>query len=105
MSKKSLLAFAAAIGHCRSQRVSYADVAFNVGAVTDYRYRGISQSRLKPALQGGVDFSQRAVSTSAPGRRPSSGSRTSAATPASRSTSTAATRARSAKASATTSAC
>jgi uncharacterized protein (TIGR02001 family) len=38
--------------------VSHADVAFNVGAVTDYRYRGISQTRLKPALQGGVDFSQ-----------------------------------------------
>jgi uncharacterized protein (TIGR02001 family) len=35
---------------------AYADVAFNVGAVTDYRYRGISQSRLRPALQGGVDF-------------------------------------------------
>jgi uncharacterized protein (TIGR02001 family) len=32
--------------------------AFNVGAVTDYRYRGLSQSRLKPALQGGVDFTQ-----------------------------------------------
>lgn len=29
--------------------------SFNVGAVTDYRYRGISQTRLKPALQGGVD--------------------------------------------------
>jgi uncharacterized protein (TIGR02001 family) len=38
--------------------VSHADVAFNVGAVSDYRYRGISQTRLKPALQGGVDFSQ-----------------------------------------------
>ncbi len=34
-----------------------ADLAFNVGAVSDYRYRGISQTRLKPALQGGVDFS------------------------------------------------
>lgn len=31
-------------------------LSFNAGAVTDYRYRGISQSRLKPALQGGVDF-------------------------------------------------
>ncbi|HYD78121.1 TorF family putative porin [Ramlibacter sp.] len=30
--------------------------AFNVGAVSDYRYRGISQSRLRPALQGGVDY-------------------------------------------------
>ena len=31
-------------------------VAFNAGVVTDYRYRGISQTRLKPALQGGVDY-------------------------------------------------
>lgn len=30
--------------------------AFNLGVVTDYRFRGISQSRLKPALQGGVDW-------------------------------------------------
>ena len=37
-------------------------VAFNAGVVTDYRYRGISQSRLQPALQGGVDFTA--------GRRP-----------------------------------
>ena len=34
-------------------------LAFNVGAVTDYRYRGISQSRLKPALQGGIDFTHK----------------------------------------------
>jgi uncharacterized protein (TIGR02001 family) len=34
-------------------------LSFNVGAVTDYRYRGISQSRLRPALQGGVDFSHK----------------------------------------------
>ena len=32
-------------------------LSYNIGAVTDYRYRGISQSRLKPALQGGVDYS------------------------------------------------
>lgn len=31
-------------------------LSYNIGAVTDYRYRGISQSRLKPALQGGVDY-------------------------------------------------
>jgi uncharacterized protein (TIGR02001 family) len=30
--------------------------SFNVGAISDYRYRGISQTRLKPALQGGIDF-------------------------------------------------
>lgn len=34
-------------------------LSYNVGAVTDYRYRGISQSRLKPALQGGIDFSHK----------------------------------------------
>lgn len=31
-------------------------LTFNVGAVSDYRYRGISQTRLKPALQGGLDY-------------------------------------------------
>jgi uncharacterized protein (TIGR02001 family) len=31
-------------------------LSFNVGVVTDYRYRGISQSRLDPALQGGADY-------------------------------------------------
>lgn len=34
-------------------------LSFNVGAVTDYRYRGISQSRLRPALQGGADFAHK----------------------------------------------
>lgn len=33
--------------------------SYNVGAVTDYRYRGISQSRLNPALQGGIDFAHK----------------------------------------------
>jgi uncharacterized protein (TIGR02001 family) len=37
--------------------VSHADLAFNIGAFSDYRYRGISQSRLKPAVQGGIDYS------------------------------------------------
>lgn len=31
-------------------------VSFNLGAVSEYRYRGISQSRLDPALQGGADY-------------------------------------------------
>ena len=31
-------------------------LSYNVGAVTDYRYRGISQTRKDPALQGGIDF-------------------------------------------------
>ena len=36
---------------------SHADASFNIGAVTDYRYRGISQTRTKPAPQGGFDYS------------------------------------------------
>ena len=31
-------------------------LSFNIGAVSEYRYRGISQTRLKPALQGGIDY-------------------------------------------------
>ena len=31
-------------------------LSFNVGATTDYRYRGIAQSRLKPALSAGADY-------------------------------------------------
>ncbi|UXH78783.1 TorF family putative porin [Roseateles amylovorans] len=31
-------------------------LSFNLSVTSDYRYRGISQSRLKPALQGGVDY-------------------------------------------------
>lgn len=31
-------------------------LAFNVGVVSDYRYRGISQTRLHPAVQAGVDL-------------------------------------------------
>jgi uncharacterized protein (TIGR02001 family) len=33
-------------------------ITYNIGAVTDYRYRGISQSKLHPAIQGGVDYAQ-----------------------------------------------
>jgi uncharacterized protein (TIGR02001 family) len=31
----------------------------HIGVVSDYRYRGISQTRLKPALQGGADFAHK----------------------------------------------
>lgn len=34
-------------------------LSFNVGAVSDYRYRGISQSRLQPAVQGGLDYADK----------------------------------------------
>lgn len=31
-------------------------IAWNVAVTSDYRYRAISQTRLRPALQGGVDY-------------------------------------------------
>ncbi|MDR3453733.1 MAG: TorF family putative porin [Rhodoferax sp.] len=34
-------------------------LAYNVGVVTDYRYRGLSQSSKDPALQGGIDFTHK----------------------------------------------
>lgn len=34
-------------------------ISYNIGATTDYRYRGISQSGLKPALQGGLDYAHK----------------------------------------------
>lgn len=36
------------------------DVTFNAAAVSDYRFRGISQTRLKPALQAGADWADSA---------------------------------------------
>ena len=33
--------------------------AYNVGVVTDYRFRGITQTNYGGALQGGVDFSHK----------------------------------------------
>lgn len=59
--KKYLLAFGALTAMTAFPSVSMADdaaspLAFNVGAVTDYRFRGISQSRKKPAIQGGIDY-------------------------------------------------
>jgi uncharacterized protein (TIGR02001 family) len=35
---------------------AFAELTYNAGVFSDYRYRGISQTRLKPALQGGVDW-------------------------------------------------
>jgi uncharacterized protein (TIGR02001 family) len=58
--KKSLLALAALSALTAVPAVSQAQdanpVSFNVSLTSDYRYRGISQSRLKPALQGGADY-------------------------------------------------
>ena len=34
-------------------------LSFNVGAVSEYRYRGYSQSRFEPAVQGGFDYADK----------------------------------------------
>ena len=34
-------------------------LAYNVGVVSDYRFRGLTQSRFDPALQGGIDFAHK----------------------------------------------
>lgn len=56
----SLLALSllAATGAAQAQAAE-SSLSFNVGTTTDYRYRGISQSRLKPAVQGGVDYADK----------------------------------------------
>jgi len=58
--KKSLLALAAVAAFSAVPTISFAEevnpLSFNVSLTSDYRYRGISQSRLKPAVQGGVDY-------------------------------------------------
>lgn len=34
-------------------------LSYNIGAVTEYRYRGISQTAREPALQGGIDYANK----------------------------------------------
>jgi uncharacterized protein (TIGR02001 family) len=47
--------FCAGIAHAEDVKPDN-EVSFNASIVSDYRYRGISQSRLQPALQGGADY-------------------------------------------------
>jgi uncharacterized protein (TIGR02001 family) len=57
---KTILAMAALTALSAIPAVSQAEdanpLSFNVSLVSDYRFRGISQSRLDPALQGGADY-------------------------------------------------
>src|SRR5450830_945145 len=48
-------AFTGSLAHAEEAKPDN-EVSFNVAGVSDYRYRGISQTRLKPALQGGIDY-------------------------------------------------
>jgi uncharacterized protein (TIGR02001 family) len=60
--KKSALVLVASLGASLVPTFAFADDAaspltFNIGAVSDYRYRGLTQSKFHPALQGGADYS------------------------------------------------
>ena len=52
-----LAAFAGNVAHAEEAAPAPDHVvAYNVGATTDYRFRGLSQSRLQPAVYGGIDY-------------------------------------------------
>ena len=53
-----LLANTAAHGQSAAPAPDFT-LAYNIGGTTDYRFRGISQSSFKPAVQGGIDFSHK----------------------------------------------
>ena len=62
---KSILALAclASLGLSAQAQTAPAEpestLAFNAGVVSEYRYRGISQTRFQPALQGGADYADK----------------------------------------------
>ena len=58
IASAALLASVASLAQTKAPEPDYT-LAYNLGATTDYRYRGISQTRLKPTVQGGIDFSHK----------------------------------------------
>lgn len=68
MKSKSTLFVAALLGAAFSGTAAMAQtkapapdytLAYNVAAYTDYRFRGLSQTNFKPAIQAGVDFAHK----------------------------------------------
>ena len=61
MNKKtlSLAALTLVSGAVFAQAAPETTLTFNAGVVTDYRYRGITQSRNEAAVQGGVDYAHK----------------------------------------------
>jgi len=62
MMRKTLIASALAVattfpGIAAAQGSSPHSLSGNMGVFSDYRFRGISQTFLKPAIQGGIDYS------------------------------------------------
>jgi len=58
--KKAIITCAAAIaavsGGARAQTAPEHELSYNVGVVSDYRFRGVTQTDSKAALQGGIDY-------------------------------------------------
>ncbi|WP_296447126.1 TorF family putative porin [Rhodoferax sp. UBA5149] len=54
----TLLASMAAMAQTKAPEPDYT-LSYNVGVTSDYRFRGISQTSFKPALQAGVDFAHK----------------------------------------------
>ena len=50
------LLLAAAVAGTFAAPAAYAQFSANIGAVTDYRFRGVSQTKNSLALQGGLDY-------------------------------------------------
>ena len=61
MSKKTLALAALTLvsGAVFAQSAPATTLTYNAGVVTDYRYRGITQSRNEAAVQGGVDYAHK----------------------------------------------
>jgi uncharacterized protein (TIGR02001 family) len=51
----AVAALGAGLAHAEEAKPDH-EVSYNAAVTSDYRYRGISQSRLKPALQAGADY-------------------------------------------------
>ena len=51
----TLMSATAAMAQAKAPEPDYT-LSYNVGVVSDYRFRGIAQTNFKPALQGGIDF-------------------------------------------------
>lgn len=54
----AILASTASFAQTKAPEPDYT-LSYNVGGVSDYRFRGISQTSFKPALQLGVDFAHK----------------------------------------------
>ncbi len=54
----TLVSATAAMAQAKAPEPDYT-LSYNVGVVTDYRVRGISQTSFKPALQAGIDFAHK----------------------------------------------